>query len=154
MKLLFPGKREVFQKFHANIKIFIRLTEIASVFLLICGLAKSCTYAVPVKIAHLCNRPLLFPQTFTPWSYFFWEGAKFFKTFMVKLKHQTPHWKCKCFCHNAARQNAALMLYQLTLHNCWTDHFHLLWKSLYASPRLQVFVLLNLWPNELLHLCC
>ena len=50
---------------YANNQITICLTEIASVFLLICGLAKCCTYAVAVNIAHLLNKPFLFPQTFT-----------------------------------------------------------------------------------------
>ena len=70
-------------------------------FVLICGLANCCTYAVNFDIAHslnrlfllaiyctcavsinfaqLLNKPFLIPQTFTPWNTFFWGAGAFLK---------------------------------------------------------------------------
>ena len=129
---------------HLNCKCF---------FLLICGLAKCCTYAVPDNIAHLLNRPFLFAQTFTPWSYFFWGGAGFFKTFMLTLKSLYSSLRLQVFlpksCTYAVPVNIAPLLGKPFLFAMQT------FKSLYASLKLQVFFFFaNLWPSEMLHLCC
>ena len=128
---------------YANIQFTICPTEIANVFLRICRPAKCCTYAVPVNIAQLFNKPFLFSQTFTPWSYFFWGGASFFKTFMLtlntSLKFQVflPKRGPPKRCTYAVPVNIAHLFKKPFLFAMQT------FKSLYASLKLQVCFLLN-----------
>ena len=114
--------------------------------------AKCCTYAVPVNIAQLFKKPFLNSQTFTTWSYFFWGGAGFFKTFMLTLYTSL---KVQLFlpkryppkrCTYAVPVNIAHLL---NFFICYTNNQ----ITICLTESANVFFA-NLWPSEMLHLCC
>ena len=116
-------------------------------FVLICCLAICSTY-VNIDIAQLLNKPFLFAQTFTFRIYVFWEGASFFKTFMLTLKSSYTSLRLQVFlqkiCTYAVSVDIAHLLNNLFLFVMQT------FKLLYASLKLQVFFFANLWLSEML----
>ena len=124
---------------YANIQISKCLTEIASVFLLLCSLTKCCTYAVPVNIAHLLNKPFLFAQTLTPWSYFFLGSASFFKTFMLTIKSLYTSLKLQVFLPKCRMPKRNVPFNIAHLLNRPFSFAMQTFKSLYASLKRQMF---------------